>query len=247
MSLILKEIEANFKAFDADWRSEMSKTATELAKDNATYLRSYRRIVSLQAWRAHLESRVSEGSLAFFLEAQNDALTSHVFAALGSWRSALKALRSCIENVCFCLYYKDHPVELTLWLAGEHKPTFNELFNYFEHHPRRIKAASIDAMPLIRSEYPTLSLAVHASAKAFRMTEDIKSTLLWSDAQDRKGKWQTRERDVIMALNLLLLALFRDDLSGAAAAGLREAVSLAIPASKYPDIKTHMKVFLRNP
>ena len=61
-----------------------------------------------------LEPRMTADSLAFFLEAQNDALVSHVFGNLGSWRSALKALRSCIENVAFCLYYKDHPVELHL-------------------------------------------------------------------------------------------------------------------------------------
>jgi hypothetical protein len=242
---MLKEIDANFEVFDKAWQAEMIKVATELQGDVATYSASYRRLVSLQAWRTHLASRISEESLSFFLEAQNDALTSHVFARLGSWRSALKALRSCIENVCFCLYYKDHPIELTLWRSGQHKPTFNELFIYFEQHPERVKQPSVDAMPLIRKEYPTLSLAVHASAKHFRMTEDIQSTLLWSAAKDRKGKWQTREREVIMALNLLLLALFRKDLTGASLVGLREAIGLAIPPSRYKDIKTHMQVILR--
>ena len=121
------------------WR-KMTASSTELAKDNSIYLNSYR-IASLQAWRTHLESRITEGSLAFFLEAQNDALTSHVFASLGSWRSALKALRSCIDNVLFCVYYKDHSVELDLWHSGKHKPSFNELFNYMENHPARIAVA----------------------------------------------------------------------------------------------------------
>src|SRR5580700_8104765 len=115
MSLMLKETEANFGAFDISWQKDMAVVSAELAKDQALYLASYRRLVSLQAWRAHVETRISEGSLAFFLEAQNDALTSHVFGRLGSWRSALKALRGCIDNVLFCVYYKDHPVELELW------------------------------------------------------------------------------------------------------------------------------------
>ena len=118
MSLLLKETETNFKNFDTAWRADMARVATELAKKDTIFLTSYRRIVSLQAWRTFLELRISADSLAFFLEAQNDALTSHVFASLGSWRSALKALRSCIENVAFCLYYKDHPVEFRLWTGS---------------------------------------------------------------------------------------------------------------------------------
>jgi hypothetical protein len=247
MSLLLKETETNFKGFDTDWRRNMSAVAAELAKDSALFLASYQRLVSLQAWRSHLETRISEGSLAFFLEAQNDALTSHVFACLGSWRSALKALRSCIDNVLFCLYYKDHPVELEMWQSGTHKPTFTELFNYFEHHPAHVDHATVDAVPVLRAEYSTLSRAVHASSKGFRMTKDVKTTLLWSDSKEEKGKWQTRERAVIENVNLLLLALFRNDLSGSALPGLRDAISLAIQSSKYGDIKTHFKVAIRKP
>lgn len=88
MSLLLKETEANFDAFDSDWRRHMAEVSAELAKQQPRFLESYRRMVSLQAWRAFLETRVSEASLSFFLEAQNDALTSHVFANLGSWRSS---------------------------------------------------------------------------------------------------------------------------------------------------------------
>lgn len=245
--LILKETEANFGAFDVHWRNDMGKVSAELSKDGPFYLASYRRLTSLQAWRAHLETHISEGSLAFFLEAQNDALTSHVFACLGSWRSALKALRSCIDNILFCLYYKDHPVELEMWHAGNHKPTFSDLFSYLEHHPACVRTATLDAVQPLRNEYTTLSKAVHASAKSFRMTRDIKGTLLWSDSKEQKGKWESRESAVIANINLLLLALFRNDLSGVAAPGLRDAISLAISPSKYSDIKNHMKVALRRP
>jgi len=247
MGLLLKETEANFKAFDHDWRSDMAAVAAELSKDNSSYLASYRRIASLQAWRAFLETRISEESLAFFLEAQNDALTSHVFANLGSWRSALKALRSCIDNVLFCLYYKDHPVELALWHLGRHKLTFAEHFTYLDNHPDRIQEPSIDAMPVLRAEYATLSKAVHASAKMFRMTNNIKETLLWSDAASERGKWHTREQVVIANINLCLLALFRRELEGAGAAGLRDAIGLAVSPTKWSDIKTHMKVIIHKP
>jgi len=247
MSLLLKETEANFKAFDKGWRADMAAVSAELAKSSTVYLTSYRRLISLQAWRSFLETRISEGSLAFFLEAQNDALTSHVFANLGSWRSALKALRGCIDNVLYCLYYKDHPVELRLWHEGKHKLTFAEHFAYLDDHPDRIQVQEVDAMPVLRTEYATLSKAVHASAKSFRMTENIKETLLWSDANDSRGKWQTREQAVISHINLCLLAHFRRELEGAAAPALRDAIGLAVPASKLSDIKTHMKVVVRKP
>lgn len=247
MSLLLKETEANFKDFDGRWRDDMSHVSAELAKDCEPFLLSYRRIVSLQAWRAFLENRISNSSLAFFLEAQNDALTSHVFANLGSWRSALKALRSCIENLMFCLYYKDHPVEFRLWETGQHALAIAEFVTYLDHHPQRVAVATVDPMPRIRKEYATLSKAVHASAKGFRMTEDIKSTLLWSDAKASLGQWQTRESAVLVGLNLLLLAHFRGELAGASASPLREAVSLVIPTSLYPEIKANLAVVLRRP
>lgn len=247
MSLLLKETETNFKSFDAAWRAEMARVAAELSKENAIFLTSYRRIVSLQAWRTFLEPQISADSLAFFLEAQNDALTSHVFANLGSWRSALKALRSCIENVAFCIYYKDHAVEFRLWTEGKHKLPISDYITYLEQHPQRMKTATVDPMPHLQSEYSTLSKAVHASAKSFRMTNDVKTTLLWNDAKSNLSQWQTREAAVLTNINLLLLAHFREKLSGAAEAGLREAVSLAIPATSYSEIKANLKVVLRKP
>jgi hypothetical protein len=247
MSLILKETEENFKHFDSDWRAETARVSGELAKETPIYLASYRRLVSLQAWRAFLDPRVSADSLAFFLEAQNDALTSHVSAGLGSWRSALKALRSCIENVAFCLYYKDHSVEFRLWQAGKHKPPISDYITYLDNHPQRVTVAKVDPMPQLQVEYSTLSRAVHASAKGFRMTNDVKTTLLFSEAKASLGQWQTREGIVIMNLNLLLLAHYRDQLAGAVEPGLREAIALAVPSNLFADIKTNLNVVLRKP
>jgi hypothetical protein len=247
MSLLLKETEQNFQQFGADWRSEMSRVSGELAKEQKIFLASYRRIVSLEAWRIFLELRISSESLAFFLEAQNDALTSHVFANLGSWRSALKALRSCIENVAFCLYYKDHPVEFNLWAIGRHKLPISDYLTYLEHHPQRVKVVSVDPMPRLQNEYSTLSKAVHASAESFRMTNDVRTTLLWSEAKSSLNQWQTREAAVLTNINILLLSHFREQLVGAAESGLREAIGLAVPNSQLPAIKAILKVVLRKP
>src|SRR5437867_1900885 len=136
MALLLKEIEANFDAFSTQWKAELGAVSAHLANERAYYVSSYIRVASLNAWReALLSGLISSGSLAFFLEAQNDAVISHVLASLGSWRSALKSLRSCIENVCSCLYYKDHPVELELWTAGNHRMDFINLIKYLWRHP----------------------------------------------------------------------------------------------------------------
>jgi hypothetical protein len=162
---LLDEIEVNFDEFRHQWEGELSGVLSELAKKRKNYLSSYTRLTSLNSWREELVSQVvSPDSLAFFLEAQNDALISHVFASMGSWRSALKSLRGCIENTLHCLYFKDHPVELQLWSVGRFRLAFSELCDYFLHHPQ------FDAVPphlsgldLVRKEYGVLSRAVHGS------------------------------------------------------------------------------------
>ena len=110
MSVFTTEIEANFEAFNASWQKDLPLSISALEAQKEAFLKSYSRIASLNAWKTNvLKDRISDGSLAFFAEALNDALISHVFAHLGTWRSALMALRSCIENTYNCLYYKDQP------------------------------------------------------------------------------------------------------------------------------------------
>jgi hypothetical protein len=243
-----REVEANFEKFSSSWKAEMLKAYDELEKSNDNYKESYKRLTTLQAWRGFLDSQISLDSLAFFLEAQNDALVSHVFARLGSWRSALKSLRSCLENAMYCLYYMDHPVELELWHRGKHRLAFASLYDYFEHHPKLINvAASVTGIQILKAEFSTLSRAVHASAKRFRMTVDSAGTLLWSTQTANLGAWATREAAVVSGLNLLLLTLFRDKLQGSSVQNLRKAVSLAISTSKHPSIKTELKITLFKP
>src|SRR6267142_2627403 len=98
MSVLEKELAANFNGFRADWTAQATENWKAL-ESLKIYEESYRRIACLHALKNEIVlPNFSEGSAAFFLEAHNDALVSHVNAFSGAWRSALQALRSCIEN-----------------------------------------------------------------------------------------------------------------------------------------------------
>jgi hypothetical protein len=246
MKAFIRELEENFETFRTTWDAERQTAVTTLQRHRPEFMESYFRIVSMQAWRADvLEQQISPGALSFFLEAQNDALVSHVLAQMGSWRQALQALRSAIENVLFCAYYMNHPVELALWSTGAHKVSFSELIDYFSRHPKaQGLPPSVTGIAIAKSEYGVLSRAVHASAQSFRMTQDGHATQLWIPDRGRIGPWLTREKAAIAAINLLLLTLFRDQLQGAALPGTRKAISLAVPKSRHYDIKNHLGVRL---
>ncbi len=246
---IVDEIEQNFIAFEAQWPRDFSAAMNGLAVCRDIFLTSFVRISSFQAWRTCvLETVVSEDASAFFFEAQNDLLISHCLARSGSFRQALKALRSSIENVLFALYYKDHPIELIKWNLGQHKLGFSELMTYFEGHPliagRQINLTGLD---LLKSEYSTLSKAVHGSAKGFRMTERLGDVRLWIDDKASVGKWSARERDVIAGLNLLLLSIFQEHLQGAKVLGLRQVLGLSIKKPIRVAIKKDLGITLIGP
>jgi hypothetical protein len=244
MTLLTKEIEANFVAFTQQWKQELSDTMGHLAISEPKFSASYRRMVSLNAWREFLSAQVSKETLQFFVEAQNDILISHVLASMGCWRSALNSLRSCIENVGHCLYYKDHPVELELWMMAKHRIDFRGLCDYFARHPFLEKSTTaVSGLTLIRNEFSILSRAVHGSI-SFRMTGGTGSTSLWNADVRSLGPWITRQSKTLTGLNLFLLAMFRDQIQGTKQPGLRAAASLAIPASKYDAIKKDIQVAL---
>ncbi|MBZ4401943.1 hypothetical protein [Myxococcus sp. AS-1-15] len=250
MSLLKKEIEGNFTDFSKRSRSRLSNVTASLDGEVDKYLESYARLVSLQAWRSELLERlVSEEALGFFFEAQNDAIVSHVLARQGCWRSSLKSLRSCIENVMQCLYYKDHPVELELWQVGDHRLGRAALQQYLEGHPRirEIKPDKLTGLGVIAKEYGTLSRAVHASAKGFRMTADADAVQLCSDDRTSLGKWLAREKSVLMGINLLLTVVYREELGAGRVPNLRQAVGLAIPQSYYSELKSVCGVSLVSP
>jgi hypothetical protein len=246
MQLLRKEVEGGFERFTPKWRDELATVQTSLDQHGSRFLSSYERIVSLQAWRVEiLEHTIPDGALQFFLEAQNDALISHVAARMGSLRSALKALRSCIENVLACLYYKDHPVELQLWNRGAHRLGFQALYDYMGKHPLFDGISVSDSgLDLLSKEYATLSRAVHASAVGFRMTGGTASTMLWSSDIAKLGSWATRESRTILGLNLVLLVCFQDLVKGTKKPALRKAVSFSVRPPRQSSVKSRFGITL---
>lgn len=245
-STLRDEILANFSTFETQWPDEFSTARTDLLPALEKFEQSYIRISSIQAWRISvILGGVCEGTEAFFFEAQNDLLTSHCLSRCGSFRQALKALRSAIENLYFALFYMNHPIELAKWEQGRHKLGFTELCTYFESHPNiseyPVAVACIDA---IKAEYSTLSKAVHGSAKVFRMTQNLTEIRLWGNDIAAVGKWATREKSVIVNFNILLLHLFSAELLGTQNRNLREAVGLVVPKAQWPGLKSSIKVTL---
>lgn len=241
-----KEIDANFLLFDKQWRNEANATLTAHDAQSRKFSESYLRITSFQAWRTSLiETKVDANSAAFFFEAQNDLLVSHCMAHLGSFRQSLKSLRACIENVLFCLYYKDHPIELVKWELGQHKLGFSELMVYFSSHPSVLPSdENFSGIATIKKEYSILSKAVHASAKQFRMTIDNAENKLWVNDPILVSKWADREASVVCALNALLLHLFSEHLTGAAHQNLRRIVGALILDKKHAQVRNSLKVNL---
>lgn len=239
-----QEIRANFETFSQNSSADAQKAAAALEAQKEQFAQSYSRITSLQAWRVEvLEKKISKGSLGFFLEAQNDALLSHLFARLGVWRSALQALRSVVENVLQALFYMDHSVELRLWDAGKHRLTFQELLTYFKDHPDlKGPAAGVAGLQTLQTEYATLSRAVHGSSAGFRMTAAGSGPKFFKADAPELGKWLSREKAVVTALNMLLIAVFRDDLAGTRALPLRRVLQLSLPASKKASAKATLGV-----
>jgi hypothetical protein len=239
------EVAANYDSFDNSSFTMLNGVREELSADRDRFLESYRHVASLQAWRATLlQELLSTETLAFFLEAQNDALLSHVMARMGIWRPALQSLRSCIENTLMTLYYMDHPVELMLWAEGRHRLGFAEVHTYLQRHPLLDSVAeSLSGLPVLQAEYATLSRAVHGSAVSFRMA-DTNGPQLWSSDRAKLGSWQTRERQVIVAINLLLLSMFREKLQGTSRPALRDASGAIMSKTRRAQIKSALKISL---
>ena len=248
MKDLKSEVRIRFEQFETAWQGELQAVAKELGKAEDIYFQSYLQLVSLNAWRTELLANlISTDSTSFFLEAQNDGLVSHVFARIGAWRSALKSLRSCLENIAFCLYFKDHSVELTLWKIGKYKPGFAATVEYLGKHPALDGISpSVSGLDVFEREYATLSRAVHGSA-SFQMTAVKGSTSLWTADLQSLGKWRTRERLTLQSINLLLTTVFREHLQGAQHPQLRKAISFAISPARHADIKSTLGITLTLP
>lgn len=248
MSDLSDELDVNAEAFRAKWKQDLDSNLAALGADDK-FVKSYRRIAALQALRTSLIVPSYGADVgAFFVEAQSDALTSHVFASFGAWRSSLKSLRSCIEDTFGALYFKDHPVELQLWEQGDFRLGFAATHKYFTDHPN-LKSCKdgVSGLDAIKEEYATLSKAVHGSAKGFRMTESAAGLLLWNTQNAKLGAWETRHRKVLEALCLLVVALHASKLQGAAHAGLRAVLGHAIGSNRRTQLRDQLHVHIDAP
>jgi len=243
MTDLEKELEANFRDFRTDWTAQASANWKQLGFLDF-YERSYRRIACLHALKNELVlPNFTEGSAAFFLEAHNDALVSHVNASFGAWRTSLNALRSCIENCLNSMYYRDHPVELELWGEGKFRMGFSELLSYAEKQPRLSCFDNTKTgVQFLREEYATLSRAVHASAVDFRMTDSASSVLLWNTDKARAGMWSTRESKTIEGICLVFSFMFSDKLTGTQLSNLRGMLRFVLSSSKKAILKKDLKI-----
>lgn len=241
------EIDRTFRQFSGETWNAIQNARTALTAYESRYATSYRRLVALNAWRhSVLEQLVPDASLAFFIEAQNDAILSHVQARVGCWRLALKSLRSLIENSIAFLYYMDHPVELSRWDTGEYRIGAAKLFEYLENHPTLAGVPpEATGLEILKREYGVLSRAVHASSEGFRMTVDAPVPSIADPEMGKLGMWLTRERHAIIGVVTLLVALFHVHISGAAQPGLRVAVGQALPGLLRNTLQSTWGVVLR--
>jgi len=248
MQNYIDEVDSNFQRFFNSLPAGISGTIASLAQQTKIYRDSYRRLVSLQAWRSELiEKIIAPDADAFFKEAQNDALMSHSLARQGAWRVALMCLRSCIENTLYGIFYMDHPIELSQWHTNTHRLGFTETVGYLAKHPFFSGISEQDSgLDLIKSEYATLSKAVHGSGQSFRVTKTGEIEGLNIDSVAELNQWACRERNTLIGLNNVLLTIFRAHLAGATNISLRKALSLTIPQAKHEKIKQVMAVKLRS-
>jgi hypothetical protein len=240
---LVTEIKQNFETFFADW-TKQAPVNWKALQGNKVFEESYRRLCCVIAVRMELlEPKVSKSAYAFALEANNDALTSHVLASIGAWRPSLQALRSYIENMLCCLFYMDHPVELALWSQGKNRPTFSDLHSYFVAHPSLSGIGlAVSGLEQMKKEYSDLSKAVHGSAASFRMTDGAGKILLWDATIPRASQWSTRERKTIESVTLLITYLFSQELQGARLPKVRELLSFAISKNLAQELKKRAKI-----
>jgi hypothetical protein len=245
---ITEEIRTNYLAFSQTVSTSLvSNIAT--FKENSRLVESYARIAAINALKVDVvEPHVSAGAAHFFFEAHNDALISHVNASFGSWRPALQALRSFMENTMAAIYYFDHPVEFEKWGTGAFQISPRELREYTVGHPRLIKLVKeLNLKSVLDNEYGTLSKAVHGSSTLFRMTGADGKTNFANASLVDLGKWSARERNAVDCCITALVGVLSIHLEGSKRPSLRAALSNAIQAKSRSALKKHMSVSIPSP
>lgn len=242
-----QEISENHKLFEIQQKKLLDDSFEKLSEHEDVFLESYTRLTTLQGWKEYvLVGGFSEHSMSFYIEAQNDALASHLLARQGMWRSSLQSLRSCLENILVALYYSEHPVELRLWSEGKYKTGFSQLMSYFESHPDFINVDEIEitGLTILKHEYGELSKAVHGSSKSFMMSKSGHVPSLWIPEEKELGQWATRQKHTLEGLNLLLITFNREKIKGTAHTFLRESLGNVISKARAKKIKSAFGVYV---
>lgn len=242
------EIKGNYIAFTKKVSCSIVANI-ESFKLNEKLLESYARVAAINALKVEIvEPNFPSGAAHFFFEAHNDALLSHVNASFGSWRPALQALRSFMENTLAAIYYLDHPIEFEKWKNGDFRISPRELRDYIADHPRIVSISKeLDLKSSLDKEYGTLSSAVHSSSILFRMTNPDGKTNFAAAKLPDLGKWSTRERSAIDICITALVGILSNYLDGAKMQNLRAALSFAIQEKSRRALKKHVNVLIPSP
>lgn len=243
MVKVADEIKTNYLAFSqAVSNSIVDNIAT--FRGDEKLAESYARIAAVNALKVDVvDPHFPKGAAHFFFEAHNDALLSHVNASFGSWRPALQALRSFMENTMAAIYYLDHPVEFEKWSNGDFQISPKEMREYIAEHPKLLKIVKeLDLKAALDKEYGTLSKAVHGSSNLFRMTTPDGNTNIANPSAADLGKWSTRERTTIDICITALVGVLSDYLDGAKMQNLRAALRIAIQSNSRAALKKHMDI-----
>lgn len=243
MVKVRAEISENYLAFSKKISSSIASNISEF-EGNEKLIESYARIAAINALKVDIvEPHFPKGAAHFFFEAHNDSLISHVNASYGSWRAALQALRSFMENTMAAIYYLDHPVEFMKWSAGNFRMSPREMREYISEHPKLDKLnKELKLKVALDKEYGTLSKAVHGSSSMFRMTTADGKTNIANPSPADLGKWSARERSAVDICMTSLVGVVSDHLDGAKMPNLRGALSAAIQPNSRAAIKKHLDV-----
>jgi hypothetical protein len=245
MVKVAENIKANYIAFSQTVSNSIVANIATF-KGNEKLIESYARIAAINALKVDLiEPHFPKGAAHFFFEAHNDVLLSHVNASFGSWRPALQALRSFMENTMAAIYYLDHPIEFEKWSIGDFQISPKELREYIAGHPKLAKLVKeLDLKAALDKEYGTLSKAVHGSSSLFRMTTADGKTNIANPSMADLGKWSARERSAVDICLVALVGVLSHYLDGAKMQNLRAALRIAIQSNSRAVLKKHMDVLI---
>lgn len=239
----LNEIEARCGHYHTELKKALSSSYGAAAQNKITE-ESYKRIIAYSALSFGILPNCTPESQTFYKEAHNDMITGHILALLGSYRSALISLRNALENVLHFLYYKDHSIELKLWLIGKHRLKITSLFDYENEKHLFIGKHIQPLTPVLLKEYTELSRAVHGSAINYQMTNSFEFPNAIGYDAPRLSMWNTRARSLHNAMVQLLLYNFEPQFEGTKLSHQREVIAGSITEATATAVSSNTSINL---